>query len=71
MVEIAAANLTIREEFTVISSLRALTEFFHYCVGRGVIFSRENGKKDSYVYLKVILFMCPDKIWDFSFIILR
>jgi len=38
MVETAAANLTIREKFTVISSLRALTGFFHYRVGRGVIF---------------------------------
>lgn len=38
--EAVAASLTIREEFTVVSSSRALTRFFHYRVGKGVTFSR-------------------------------
>jgi len=41
MIEAGAANLIIREEFTVISSLRALTGFFHYCIRKGVIFFAE------------------------------
>lgn len=46
MTEAGAANLTIREEFTVTSSLRAFTGFFHYCVRRGVIFFfRKNDDK--------------------------
>lgn len=43
MIETAAVNLTIREEFTVVFSL--LTGFFHYRDGKGVIFPARMTKK--------------------------
>jgi len=55
MIETAAANLTIREKFTVISSLYILTVLQDFSItiiiGKGVIFSCKNDKKDSKFYI--------------------